>query len=179
MNIILLFGILFISNVNSFEISKLSIKKSKINKFLVQKSIGLVGCFSCLFYNGVFPLSSSPVLAETQSLPALKYKTFDQFVSDLRNGLIIKVKFVGINPEYCTTQYKDGEEYIIKDGFPSFDDPNSPSGPAQAIALVQHTPGVECEQDISDLINLLKRDGNSYRPRKMLSHSSYPSEFSR
>lgn len=104
-------------------------------------------------------------------------QTFPSFVSDLESGKINKVVFNGINPTYLTAYYKTGDISVVKEGFPSYDDPRSPSGPAQAIAKVQHTPGVICQQDISDA--LLKsttrknKNGNS-ELKPMLQHAAYP-----
>lgn len=39
----------------------------------------------------------------------------------------------------------------MRQGFPSFDDPLSPSGPAQVLAKVKSVPGVLWEFDTADL----------------------------
>lgn len=106
-------------------------------------------------------------------------KSFPELLRALDNGEVRRVVFKGIRPEYCLAYFKDGTVATIREGFPSFDDPRSPSGPTQAIARVQHTPGVVCEQDISDLLVLSK---TRKRPvptenRQMLSHSAYPKEY--
>jgi len=94
-----------------------------------------------------------PVLAEDSAEVS---KSFPEFVTALDNGEIKRVVFKGIRPEFCLAYFKDGTVATVKEGFPSFDDPKSPSGPAQAIAKVQHTPGVVCEQDIADVLALSK-----------------------
>lgn len=107
-----------------------------------------------------------------------KYVSFSTFLNDLESDKISKVVFVGINPTYCRAYYKSGNLVVeVRDGFPSIDDPKSPSGPAQAIAKVQHTPGVVCVQDISDALSLSSRRKSISEPLPMLSHSSYPKEF--
>ena len=50
--------------------------------------------------------------------------------------------------------------------------PLSPSGPAQAIALVQHTPGVLVEQDLSDIFK--KSRTALYSGPKPMLQSAYP-----
>jgi hypothetical protein len=47
---------------------------------------------------------------------------------------------------------KDSDKQIeVRDGFPSFEDPLSPSGPTQVLAKVKATPGVSWEFDVSEL----------------------------
>jgi hypothetical protein len=69
-------------------------------------------------------------------------KPFDTFLQELEDGKIKKVIFVGINPSYLQAYDSSGNTYEVKQGFPSYNDPKSPSGPAQVIAKVQHTPGI-------------------------------------
>ena len=107
-------------------------------------------------------------------------QTFPAFVSDLETGKINTVVFNGINPTYLTAYYKSGDVSVVKEGFPSYDDPRSPSGPAQAIAKVQHTPGVICQQDISDAMlksKTRKNKNDSSELKPMLQHAGYPKAF--
>ena len=133
----------------------------------------------------------------------LTTNNFQNFLVSLDKGEISKVVFKGIRPESCTAYFKDGHSEVIIDGFPSYDDPRSPSGPLQgniffhvcpnfnpvlqyiylfllAIAKVQHTPGVVCEQDVSEVLRLAskaKKASSAYTVRPMMSHSAYPSEL--
>ena len=120
--------------------------------------------------------SSVPVAFVTETSKSISFSTF---LEDLESDKISKVEFVGINPTFCRAYYKaEGVMVEVREGFPSFDDPKSPSGPAQAIAKIQHTPGVVCVQDISDALSLSsKRKAIISEPRPMLSHNSYPKEF--
>ena len=102
--------------------------------------------------------------------------SFQNYLNELSDGNIKQVTFVGIRPTYLIAVDKDGKKYIVRDGFPSFDDPLSPSGPAQAIAACQHTPGVVCMQDISEAMKL-SRTGRTGIAQPLLSSSSYPAEF--
>lgn len=129
--------------------------------------------------------SSVPVLALLLSqspLPSLAVVqdsiTFTEYTQQLEAGTLNKVIFKGIRPTYLEAFSKDGHDYVVESGFPAFDDPLSPSGPAQAIALCTHTPGVTCLQDISDALSLIKgKGGGEPKLVPMLKHSSYPSEF--
>lgn len=103
-------------------------------------------------------------------------KTFTEFITSLEKGDVEKVVFKGVRPEYCLAFFRDGTVASVREGFPSYDDPKSASGPAQAIAKCQHTPGVLCEQDISETLALSRKlKGNvPTKNRPMMSHSSYP-----
>ena len=122
----------------------------------------------------LFSLSSiaSPIAIADQSIS----KNFIEFISSLEKGDVERVVFKGVRPEYCLAFFKDGTVASIREGFPAYDDPKSASGPAQAIAKCQHTPGVICEQDISETLSLSKKlKGNvPTKNRPMMSHSSYP-----
>ena len=121
--------------------------------------------------------------AAMPALPAFAQDsiTFTEFKKKLNEGVYDRVVFVGIRPTYLEAFEKGGAAFVVQDGFPAFDDPLSPSGPAQAIALCQHTPGVVCMQDISDVMQLSKtkkqlgEGGKKILP--MLSHSSYMNEY--
>lgn len=104
---------------------------------------------------------------------------FSDFLHDLESDLISEVKFIGVNPKYCQVLYKSGKIANVREGFPSYEDPKSPSGPTQVIAKVQHTPGVVCYQDISEALLLTSKSKKSGipRPLPMLSHSTYPKDF--
>ena len=107
--------------------------------------------------------------------------SFAEFLTALDSGKIEKVVFVGIRPSSLIAYEKggSGKPVFVRDGFPAYDDPLSPSGPTQAIAKVQHTPGVACFQDISDVMALRKTKGTVAGPtlRPMLSHAAYPTEY--
>jgi len=108
-------------------------------------------------------------------------KTFATYLEDLRSNRLSKVTFVGIRPQSLIAVEKEsGRPYLVREGFPSFDDPLSPSGPTQAIAACQHQPGVLCVQDISDALSLSRTAGkaSSADPKPMLSHAAYPREYS-
>lgn len=100
---------------------------------------------------------------------------FSDFISSLDSDEVSKVVFKGINPDSCIVYFKSGKIGIVKEGFPAYNDPKSPSGPAQAIAKVQHTPGVICEQDISDVL-LLSTTRRQTKPSTipMQTQSKYP-----
>lgn len=104
---------------------------------------------------------------------------FQSFLNLLDGGKIEKVTFYGIRPTYLIANLKeDGKSFLVKEGFPAYDDPLSPSGPSQAIAKVQHTPGVTCYQDISDAMILSKtRRITTVDLKPMLSHSSFPEDY--
>ncbi len=104
--------------------------------------------------------------------------SFNEFIPLVKGGGVQKVVFKGVHPTYLMAYTKDGK-ILVEDGFPAFDDPKGPSGPAQAIALCQHSPGVVVEQDLSDLLlkSTTSDKAGRYRPRAMLKSSSYPSEY--
>lgn len=108
-------------------------------------------------------------------------KTFATYLEDLRGNKLSKVTFVGIRPQSLIAVEKEtGKPYLCRDGFPSFDDPRSPSGPTQAIAACQHQPGVLCVQDISDALSLSRtapKSSTAEAPKPMLSHAAYPTEY--
>ena len=115
-------------------------------------------------------------LADAEAEGLVKTTTsmsFEEFVPYLRGGNVQRVVFRGISPTYLTAYNKDGTSLLVEEGFPSFDDPLSPSGPTQAIALVQHTPGVVVEQDLSDLFKKSKTAKKYGGPKPML-QSVYP-----
>ena len=120
-----------------------------------------------------------PSAYASETLTPSRSTTFQVFVQNLDHGDISKVVFEGINPTYLTAYYKTGEVSVVKDGFPYYNDPLSPSGPAQAIAKVQHTPGVICQQDISDVLMKSKTRKSKDVPiiKPMLQHSAYPKSF--
>ena len=108
-------------------------------------------------------------------------KTFATYLEDLRGNKLSKVTFVGIRPQSLIAVLKEtGKPYLCREGFPSFDDPRSPSGPTQAIAACQHQPGVLCVQDISDALSLSRtapKSSTAAAPKPMLAHAAYPTEY--
>lgn len=117
---------------------------------------------------------SSPV-AQVPSTPSTM--TFADFVPFLQKGNVVKVVFKGVRPDRLIAITKEGKEIMVAEGFPAFDDPLSASGPQQAIALCQHTPGVEVYQDISDILSLSRTSKGYQGPQKMLQSSGYPKEY--
>ena len=110
----------------------------------------------------------------------IKQMNFGQFLTAMNHQEVEKVLFKGINPTSCVaTMRNGGEDFLVSEGFPS-EDPKSPSGAAQVIALCQHTPGTICKQDLGGLAFKMKRS-KPVETKMMLSHSKYPaaSEFSR
>jgi len=125
------------------------------------------------------PMSSSSSTGSSSSSSSM---TFSEFLVELEAGKFAKVVFKGTSPTYLTAyRERDSETagIIVKEGFPAFDDPKSPSGPTQAIAKCQHTPGVVCVQDVTDLLKMTKRGGSSRvsSPRPLLQHAAYPKEL--
>lgn len=122
-----------------------------------------------------------PALADdstaTVTVASPSSMSFGDFVPYLQRGNIVKVVFKGVRPTALTAFTKDGKEITVQDGFPAFDDPLSASGPQQAIALCQHTPGVEVYQDIADILSLSKTSKGYRGPQKMLQSNSYPKEY--
>ena len=128
-----------------------------------------------LFTVGACELGAySPAFAEREPMSM----TFSDFIPEIRSGNVERVVFKGIRPTFLTAYTKDNKMIKVEEGFPAFDDPMSPSGPTQAIALCQHSPGVVVEQDISDLIVKSKTKGGKYSgPKPMLKSSAYPSTY--
>lgn len=155
-----------ICGVNSFgiEVGKLS------NHFKNAKVATLIA--SSFLAQGLFVI---PCLAAENSGGG--EISFPMFLKDLDDGKVDKVVFKGIRPEYLTSYYKTGDIVLVKEGFPAYDDPLGPSGPIQAIARVQHAPGVVVLQDITDVLKLTKRGAGSGEMKPMLKHSSYPKEY--
>lgn len=112
-------------------------------------------------------ISISPSLADSSSLSELLKQLDDNNVS--------KVVFRGITPTSATVYLKNSD--ILDIALP-VDDPKSPSGPAQVIARVQHTPSVIVQQDIGDILKTTSRKNVAgMQPAMFLSgQSSYPSK---
>ena len=126
--------------------------------------------------NPALALSSEPVqvvAAERQS-----EANFDEFIVRLDKGEFDEVVFYGIRPTYLVaTEKGTGKPLLVRDGFPAYDDPLSPSGPQQAIAKVQHTPGTICVQDISEALALSKTAKREGAQRPLVSSSAFPKEY--
>ena len=105
---------------------------------------------------------------------------FKSWLTELDAGRVERVVFNAINPtELRFYGPSSTEPVLVRAGFPAFDDPLSPSGPAQAIARCQHSPGVTCKIDVSSTVALFKsrsRTGPS-PARPLLQHSAYPKEL--
>ena len=101
--------------------------------------------------------------------------TLNDLLNQLDNNNVNKVIFHGINPETATIYLKDNNEIEIK--LP-IDDPKSPSGPAQVIGRVQHSPNVECIQDIGDVLKSTSKKSVKGVQKKMFlsGQSPYPTK---
>ena len=112
-------------------------------------------------------ISISPSLADSSSLSELLKQLDDNNVS--------KVVFRGITPTSATVYLKNSD--ILDVSLP-VDDPKSPSGPAQVIARIQHTPSVIVQQDIGDILKTTsKKNVAGMQPAMFLSgQSPYPSK---
>lgn len=92
-----------------------------------------------------YPLLLSASATETQ----IDFKTFLSYLDD---GKVEKVVFQGIRPESLLITVKDSKDPIeVREGFPGFGDPLSPSGPEQVLARVKAAVGVKWEFDLSAL----------------------------
>jgi len=83
--------------------------------------------------------------------------TFDKFLALLDDGKVSDVVFSGIRPTYVTITYEEGDNKVskraeVRDGFPFYDDPLTPSGPTQVLAKVKSTPNVKWSYDLSELM---------------------------
>ena len=105
--------------------------KSSIAQIKITKAIATLSLLSTISFS---TKNSFAATSETTLNPGST--TFERFVQSLDNGEVNKVVFQGINPTYATAYYKNGEVFVVKEGFPYYNDPLSPSGPAQAIAKV-------------------------------------------
>lgn len=159
-----------------------------LSLFSVVSSITLKGIkrsFSCIGLAST--LLSLPLIVNAEEIENTTVSvvektslTFSEWVTAMDSGKISKVTFKGINPEYLMAEMKETKSQIkVEDGFPAYNDPRTASGPQQAIAKCQHTPGVVCVQDISDILSKSKtRDVNQMKePAPMLTHSNYPKAF--
>ena len=116
-------------------------------------------------------LGINPVHADM--LSAAPTLNFPQFVDLLgKVGEVQSVTFPGLIPDRAIATLKDGSVVEVIEGFPK-EDPRSPAGPTQAIALCQHSYKVVCKQDISDVMRKLKTP-KVVEAKPMLSHASYP-----
>ena len=113
-------------------------------------------------------ISISPSLADPSSLSELLKQLDDNNVS--------KVVFRGITPTSATVYLKNSDN-ILDVALPA-DDPKSPSGPAQVIARVQHTPSVIVQQDIGDILKTTTKKNVAGIQRAMFlsGQSPYPSK---
>lgn len=113
-------------------------------------------------------ISISPSLADPSSLSELLKQLDDNNVS--------KVVFRGITPTSATVYLKNSDN-ILDVALPA-DDPKSPSGPAQVIARVQHTPSVIVQQDIGDILKTTRKKNVAGIQRAMFlsGQSPYPSK---
>ena len=98
------------------------------------------------------PVVVTNVLADdsTSTIASSKDITFLEFLEKLSKSEVTKVIFIGVNPKEAIVTLNDGTIKILSE-LPA-EDPKSPSGVAQVIAKCQHTPGVICQQDISDAL---------------------------
>ena len=115
-------------------------------------------------------MNLSPVLAETRE------SNLEELIKQLDDNNVSKVIFRGITPTSATVYLKNAADEL-EVSLP-YDDPKSPSGPAQVIARVQHQPGVVCQQDIGDILKTTKKNnvGGLQRPMFLSGQSPYPTK---
>ena len=101
-------------------------------------------------------VASTSISISSITLPSIAdSSTLTELLKQLDDNNVSKVVFRGITPTSASVYLKNSES-ILEVPLP-FDDPKSPSGPAQVIARVQHTPGVICQQDIGDILKTTKK----------------------
>jgi hypothetical protein len=157
---------------NPIEISSSTSKL--VNSLLLTSILTILPCSLAARADEVGNIGEYESTAATKTSSKMNMATF---LTQLESGSFNRVVFKGINPKYLEAYTKNGDMYLVEEGFPSYDDPKSPSGPAQVIAKVQHTPNVICQQDISDAMSKLAAKSQAYEMRPMLSHNPYPKEF--
>ena len=114
-----------------------------MNKFACFERINtacrLEKCLGVFAISAALGVTINPFNYVVNAADIVSTKSFSDFIGDLEATppKISRVVFKGVNPEYCIGFYTDGSTSIIKEGFPAYDDPRSPSGPAQAIAKCQ------------------------------------------
>ena len=119
-----------------------------------------------------------PIMGIVPVARAEEMMKFGDFVSFLGAGNVQAVTFKGVNPTGLIATDKNGKQIRVEEGFPAFNDPASASGPQQAIALCQHTPGVVVTQDLSDILGQSKTGKlKDYKVIPMMQSSKYPSSF--
>ena len=118
----------------------------------------------------------SPCFADADVMDT-KNIDFNSWLSEMSEGNVESVIFEGINPSSLTSKLKSGVSVLVRDGFP-VEDSLSPSGSAQAIVLCQHTAGVTCTQDVSNVLRKTRKfAGTEAIPptgNPMLKSSPYP-----
>ena len=166
--IALLLLVLAIFEVRAF---RAFVSRTRLVSIFTSTIFGLIYDPNGLGLRGLVHVDIAAVASEVSER---KTMSFGEFVPYLREGKVSKVVFKGISPTFLTAYSKDGNTIVVEEGFPSIEDPLSPSGPTQAIALVQHTPGVVVEQDLSELFQ--KSKTARYRGPQPMLESSYPSK---
>mmetsp|Transcript_17739 Transcript_17739/g.17067 ORF Transcript_17739/g.17067 Transcript_17739/m.17067 type:complete len:188 (-) Transcript_17739:158-721(-) len=137
--------------------------RDNLSNVLITASIGIATLFSPL---SVLAEETAPIEAvkvEKVVEKEAKDNTFRGFVAAMENKQLTKVVFHGINPNSATILYKDGTLAEVS-SFPP-DDPRGPSGPVQVMQKCAHTPGIICQQDISDALRFAK--SSSYNPKSL------------
>lgn len=132
-------------------------------------------CYTLFTFTNYYPANAEDM--PSSQLVKVKSVAMKDFLSSLDKNEIKKVIFDGIRPSSMKVFYQNGDVGFMyeKDGFPAYDDPKSRSGPAQIIARVQHSPGVICEQDISDVIATLSNKKVKTQP--LLKSNPYPKTY--
>jgi len=96
--------------------------------------------------------------------------TFDKFLALLDDGKVSDVVFSGIRPTYVTITYEEGDKVQrvseVREGFPFYDDPLTPSGPTQVLAKVKSTPNVKWSYDLSGLMQARENKNPGWSKKK-------------
>lgn len=116
---------------------------------------------------GISLFTALPTLTPAQE--ELESITFGKFLNLLDEGKVSDVVFNNIRPDYVTITYKNGENVlrgIVKEEFPSYDDPLTPSGPTQVLAKVKSIPTAKWSYDFSSLEKAREEKAAWGKPKK-------------
>lgn len=120
---------------SSIGVSKLSANSAATSDCASGLKVNKLICAAAgLFFVGLpfqQPQHVQATIAASRTINSL-----EEFLRLLDDGSMAKVVFDGVNPKFATVTFKTGEVALFGEaqGFPSFDDPVSPSGPTQLIA---------------------------------------------
>lgn len=163
---------------NSFLIISFVLSLLAVTKSWKWQRTAARACVNVICAASVLSPSASFSLLQPQSAWAAGDLKLAEFIVKLEKNEIKTVVFNGVNPRSATLFYSDGSTGLLTEM--PIEDPKSASGSAQLIAKCQHTPGVVCRQDVSDVLKLAKTR-KTYIGKALndqLSHNSYPTEFS-